>query len=289
MPEIGSGAGAARRRSPCLLAMTSHTLHIGGSDFHVEQRGRSPRAVFVHGFASDLHSWDLLWEQLGPQLAALRFDLRGFGRSSSPNGKAFTHADDLLSILDRTGIDQCDLVGVSMGGAIALNFTLNHPGRVRSLVLLSPGIVGWEWTQAWRTRWQAITAEARRGALDQARQLWWQHPLFATTRESAAGVELQASIERYSGAHWIRDDHQLLVPDIERLHQLVTPTLLLTGGRDVEDFRVIAALIGAGSTRVERIDDPQRGHLLHLEDPLTCARHINEFWSRTASVENRRL
>jgi pimeloyl-ACP methyl ester carboxylesterase len=107
--------------------------------------------------------------------------------------------------------------------------------------------------------------------------LWWAHPLFATTRDSIGGLALYDSIMRYSGEQWINDHHQLMLPDVERLHLLATRTLLLTGGCDLDDFRLMADLIEASACKVQRIDYPLHGHLLHLEDPASCAKHITAF------------
>jgi pimeloyl-ACP methyl ester carboxylesterase len=254
------------------------SLHAAGVGFHCSQRGAAPRAVFVHGFGCDLQTWDPLWAACAEhELPALRYDLRGYGQSHAPQPAAFDHAEDLLAILDAAQIAQCDLVGVSMGGGIALNFALDHPQRLRSLVLISPGLVAWEWSENWRRLWRPIVASARGGALQQARQLWWQHPLFASTRDSAGAVALHDSIMRFSGEQWIRDDHRPMLPDVERLHRLQTRTLLLSGGRDFEDFRLIADLIEASASNLQRIDDPQRGHLLHLEDAAVCAQRMLAF------------
>jgi pimeloyl-ACP methyl ester carboxylesterase len=234
--------------------------------------------VFLHGFASDLHTWDGVWSALGQKVAAVRYDLRGFGRSSRAPPSAFTHADDLRAILDAIAIEQCDLVGVSMGGGVALNFALDHPERIRNLVLISPGLIGWEWSEAWLKLWQPIVNCARRGALDEARRLWWEHPLFSTTRKLEAGSQLHDSIMRFGGRQWIGGDyHRRLPPDVERLHLLRARTLLLTGGRDLEDFRLIADLIQASVTDVQRHDDPALGHLVHLEDPQGCVGKILSF------------
>ena len=253
------------------------TVRIAGADFYARQQGDKPRAVFLHGFGGDLHTWDGVWSELACAVPALRYDLRGFGRSTSHDDAPFDHADDLLAILDATGIGQCDLVGVSMGAGIALNFTLDHPGRVRNLVLISPGLVGWEWSAGWQSLWRPIVAAARAGAIDEARRLWWQHPLFASTRSSAGGQALFDSIMRYCGAHWIRDNHRLKLPDVERLCLLEARTLLLTGGRDLEDFRLIADLVAASARAVQRVELPGAGHLLHLEDPAGCARQLLAF------------
>lgn len=252
-------------------------INAGGIDFHARQRGEEPHAVFVHGFGGDLHTWDLLWAAFGENLSAIRYDLRGFGQSIDNSNEPFNHADDLLAILDAKNIECCDLVGVSMGGAIALNFALDHAERVRNLLLISPGIVAWEWSDAWKALWRPIVTKARAGDMDGARQLWWQHPLFATTRNSEGASALYESIMRYSGAQWVRENHKMMLPDIERLHQLCVRTLLLTGEQDFEDFRLTADLIEASATNLKRIDWPNRGHLLQLEDPGSCMREIVSF------------
>lgn len=253
------------------------TINAAGIRFHAKQLGAQPRAVFLHGFSGDLQTWDLMWPLLGAALPALRYDQRGFGQSIDNSQVPFSHADDLLAILNARNIERCDLVGVSMGGAIALNFALDHPERVRNLILISPGMVAWEWSEAWRGLWQDIVAKARAGAMEEARQLWWQHPLFATTRDGAASDVLQQSIMRYSGAQWIRDNQKMMLPDVERLHALQVRTLLLTGACDLEDFRLIADLIEASASAVTRIDWPGCGHLLQLENPAGCVREIRAF------------
>jgi pimeloyl-ACP methyl ester carboxylesterase len=260
--------------------MAALTIYTRAVDFRALVSGRNPRAVFVHGLGGDLHTWDAVSEALGQKLASLRYDLRGFGESVCRHPVTFRHADDLLAVLDATGIEQCDLIGVSMGASIALNFTLDHPERVRNLVLISPGLTGWEWSEEWRALWQPIVDSARGGAMEKARELWWQHPLFATTRESPAAAALRAAIMRDSGEHWIDDLQEQVLPDLERLHQLQTRTLLMSGGRDLAEFRLMADLIEGNATHLQRIDIASAGHLIPLEEPRICADHIAAFLMR---------
>lgn len=253
------------------------TVDAAGVRLHAQVSGARPGVVFLHGFAGDLHTWDTLWPALGEDLPALRYDLRGYGLSAGEQEPPFSHADDLLALLDALALDRVDLVGVSMGGAIATNFAIDHPRRVRRLVLISPGLVAWEWSGDWQALWQPIVEQARAGHMDAARHLWWRHPLFATTRDSDAAPALFESIMRFAGAQWLGDGQRPALPEVERLHRLGARTLLLTGERDMADFRLIADLIEASVDDVRRVDMPGRGHLLHLEAPAACARHILDF------------
>lgn len=248
-------------------------------DLAVEGRGSGETLLLVHGFGGDRGLWDGVWPALSSGRHALRYDLRGFGQSRETGRRPFSHARDLEGLLDALEIDRCDLLGVSMGGAIALHFALDHPERVRRLALVSPGLAAWEWSDEWRARWTPILEAARAGDLDRARELWWTHPLFDTTRQiPAAAAQLRAAIDGYSGRHWAEPEREEpVLPDVERLHLLAPPTLLLTGARDLPDFRLIADIVEAAAPRVSRKDYEDAGHLLHLERPQAFVDHVRDF------------
>jgi pimeloyl-ACP methyl ester carboxylesterase len=255
-------------------------IAISGATLSAARRGgHATPLVLVHGFGGSRHDWKPLLDALPADLAVIAYDQRGFGDSHAEEGNSFSHADDLLALLDALEIERADLCGMSLGGATVLNFALDHPERVRRLVLISPLMVGWSWTPEWIERWKAIGRAARSGDMAQARDLWYRHPLFDSVRDSPAGHTLRASIETFHGRQWVQDDQRPALPDIDRLGALTMPTLLLTGERDTEDFRLIAEVIAAMGAQVTRIDHPGAGHMLNLEIPGTIAGEIERFLS----------
>ncbi|MES2491934.1 MAG: alpha/beta fold hydrolase [Pseudomonadota bacterium] len=257
--------------------ITGFAAELNGARIAGETRGHDPRAVFLHGFGGSGRDWDRVWTALPAGLAVLRYDQRGFGRSKAEEAAAYSHRADLLALLDARGIAQADLIGLSQGGSIACHFALEHPHRVRRLVLVSPALYGWKWSEQWRSVWRAATAAAGAGDIAGARAAWSAHPMFTPAHAGPAGPELAATLAAFPGRQWLADPALPETPDVDRLDALTAPTLLLTGTEDVADFRQIAAVLEQAVPGLRRVDLPGAGHLLNLERTDEVAREIAAF------------
>lgn len=252
------------------------TRKVGETGTGVHRAAQVP-LVCIHGFGGARRDWDGLAAALPARRTLIRYDMRGFGASQADFETPYSHADDLLAVLDALALERIDLCGMSLGGATALDFALSHPERVNRLVLVSPLMVGWHWSEDWIARWKAIGAAARGGDMEQARKLWWEHPLFEATRESPSAQTLHDGIAAYHGRHWVTDPQRRAAPDAERLDRLENPTLLLTGTRDIADFQLIAGAIAAAAPQVTRCEYAGAGHMLNLELPERIAGDIERF------------
>jgi pimeloyl-ACP methyl ester carboxylesterase len=108
-------------------------------NLHYKIEGSGKTLVFIHGLSDNLLYWEFLATNLKNDYQVLRFDLRGHGESELGNDEIAieTYVDDLKGILDELDIDKVTLVGFSLGGAVALDFAVEYPQRVSSLVLMS--------------------------------------------------------------------------------------------------------------------------------------------------------
>jgi len=112
---------------------------INNTRLHIRQRGQGPVAVFVHGYPLDSTMWIDQLNGLADIRRCIAVDLRGFGRSMPVTGEPLTmeqHASDLAAVLDLVSEEQADIVGLSMGGYVALAFAELYPKRLRSLALI---------------------------------------------------------------------------------------------------------------------------------------------------------
>lgn len=258
----------------------------------VEIAGDGPPLILIPGAGGDRATWDALWSRLATGRRCVRYDLRGCGESEDSTATGFRHVDDLVAVLDELGIDRADIVGVSMGGRIAIDFALEHPDRVGRVVLLSPGLADWDWSPEWQRRWAEIARAARSGQLDRARRLWYLHPLFATARRDPELAQtLRNSIATDNCGSWLDADRERgpRRSPMERLAELGAATLLITGADDLEDFRVIAAILEAAVPEMVRRDLPHTGHLVHLERPRETGDAVAAFLGTVPAVHPKPL
>lgn len=101
--------------------------------------GNGETLVFIHGLSDNLLYWEYLASNLKNDYQILRVDLRGHGNSGLGNDEISidTYVDDLFVLLDELNLEKINLVGFSLGGAVALAFTIKYPSIVSSLVLMS--------------------------------------------------------------------------------------------------------------------------------------------------------
>jgi pimeloyl-ACP methyl ester carboxylesterase len=112
--------------------------------FTLEREGAAPPVVCLLGFCQSSEYWAPTLERLAATgMRGLAPDLPGFGRSASEPGPytMVAMADAVVRLLDERGIDRIRLMGGSMGGVVAQQLVLRHPGRVERLLLVATGAV----------------------------------------------------------------------------------------------------------------------------------------------------
>lgn len=125
------------------VAPTYQFAELNGTTFHYESRGSGPAMVLLHSGVSDLRFWDDQIDVFAQHYRVIRYDLRGSGKTPGLAGGASAHAD-LRALLDYLGIDDVIVIGCSIGGGAAIDFSVANPGRVRSLILVAAAVGGYE-------------------------------------------------------------------------------------------------------------------------------------------------
>jgi 3-oxoadipate enol-lactonase len=261
-------------------ARESRTVVVPGASLHCELDGEGSPLLLVHGFGLDGRMWEAQLADLSSDHRLIRPDLRGYGRSGLLDGTAYSHASDLAALLTALGETRAHVLGLSMGGRIALNIALAHPGMVRSLTLVDTALDGFAWEPAWSARWEAIVRAAREEGVHAAKELWLAHPLFAAaSRQPALATTLRAMTDTYPGRHWLTRDpgRGSDPPAATRLGEVRVPALVVVGEEDLPDFHRIAALLEHGIAGARKVVIAGAGHLPNMERPAEFNRVVREF------------
>ena len=237
--------------------------------YEIDGRGKS--VVLIHGFSLDTRMWDSQFEQFAQSFKVIRYDMRGFGKSSIPDVKrCYTHEEDLRVLLAHLGVKRADLVGLSLGGLVAISFSLTFPKMVEKLVLADAVVRGYDWSPDWKKRMHALDEKAASSGPQAANRLWLEHPMFAPAQEKrAVAARLTKIVGGYSGWHWVNDDPQVepVVPEVDRLAEIGAPTLVILGELDVPDLHAIAALLEERIPHAMGFNVPGAGHMVNMEAP----------------------
>jgi len=119
---------------------------VNGTTLYYEVAGDGHPLVLNHGGLVDNHSWDDQFDELAQHFKVIRYDMRGFGDSGMlKNGmEPYSMERDLYSLLQFLGIEKAYMLGLSMGGSLAIDFTLQYPEMVDALITVGAGLSGSE-------------------------------------------------------------------------------------------------------------------------------------------------
>ena len=264
------------------------TLETNGARIAFEVEGTGEPVVLIHAGVADLRMWDDQVAALRDSYRVIRYDTRGFGRTET-DAVEFSNRADIAALLDHLGEESAHVVGLSLGGSIALDFAIECPDRVRSLVVAAGGVggydagdeapEGWERVEAWTAThdWNPVA--------EWETAYWADGPGQPRDRVDPA---VRAKVH-----DWILTNYQaekeegqpqpLDPPAVGRLGELRAPLLVMLGTLDdpgtSESMRHLAdAVPGA---RLEVFGGS--AHMLNLEQPDRFNALLLDFFGKAAA------
>jgi pimeloyl-ACP methyl ester carboxylesterase len=213
-------------------------IDVGGATLAGLEQGEGLPVVFLHAGVCDKRMWlDQMQAVADAGWHAVAYDRRGYGETTSPD-EAFSHLDDLEAVLDALDIHAAVLVGCSMGGGLAVDFALAHPGRVIGLVLIGTSITGAPWSATAEERAIEMAEEDawERGDLDLLNKVqaheWLDGPRSQSGRVggSVRSLFLDMNDKALSKPGLTQEEAR---PDAwGRVEQINSPALLIVGDED---------------------------------------------------------
>ena len=262
---------------------TAGITHACGASLRYELAGDGPVLVLIHSGLTDCRMYDEQFGELSRQCRVLRYDLHGFGRSSWPEGP-YTHYDALRELLNQLEIDHVTLLGTSLGGGVALDFTLTYPEMVDALVTVASGISGYPQTpedeRLFAPVVQAFTDNDYTTAIDLMIHIWVDGPdrdpreVDANLRERVRALYTDVLLRTREGG---RPPMQIDPPAYGRLDQIHVPTLVLVGDQDIPAVKAQAEQITSAVEGAREVLLPNVAHLINMEIPQEFNRIVLEF------------
>ncbi len=261
---------------------TEHALDVGGLRLRAVEEGTGPAVVFGHGLLYDGRIFEPQARALAGDHRVVVLDFRGHGGSGIPPG-AWTigdHVRDYVTAMDALGIERAAVVGHSLGGMAALHVALEHPDRVRALVLIAASAAAE--TLVKRGRYLTLAAIAR---------VFGMQPWLLREASKAMFGATYRRTEPKRVKRWLGLPAQMEPAVLYRAVRMVTarpsvtrrlpeiraPALILVGTEDetTPPPRARAMAQGIPDARLEVL--PRAGHMLTIERPEETARLIGSF------------
>jgi len=245
-------------------------LNRDGVRIYYSAIGEGPAILLTNGYNLTSYMWRDLVEALRDRYRVITWDVRGHGQSDSPaDPDAYSQTlalQDMSAILDAEGVKDAIIAGHSMGGYLSLAFHVEHPGRVRALVLIGTG-------PGYRN------AKAREG--------WNRHAEGRARYFEKHGIEKMGEFEGHGGenrsarglalaARGILTQHDSRV--IDSVSKIRVPTLVIAGTEDV-DFRRGMEYLATKIPGARKIFLPAAGHMPNIEQPRAFNSAVRQFLS----------
>ena len=267
-------------------------LETNGARIYYEVEGSGHPLVMVHAGIANLRMWDEQVRVFSGRYRGIRYDTRGFGRTET-DAVEFSNRADLAAVLDHVGAPSAYVLGLSRGGMIALDFTLERPERVDALIVAAGGIGGYE----------TESTPDQKAFVDEAEKAWeaheWERLADLETSYWVDGPgqppdrvppEVRAQVHEWILTTYRAEKEEgipqpLDPPASGRLGGIRVPTLVMVG--DLDDAgtqqacrRLAAEVAGA---RLEVFEGA--AHMLNLEQPDRFNRVLLKF---LAAADERR-
>lgn len=252
---------------------------VNGTRLYYEVAGSGHPLTLVHGALVNRHLWDEQVAAFAQHYTVVRYDMRGFGDSAlvKADQAGYSSTADLYALLQFLGIEHTYLLGLSAGGGLAIDFTIEHPEVIDALIAVAAGVSGFEYQPSEgevEEPWQQVQEALKQGEVDRAVELnlryWTDGP-----RRTPDQVNAQARerVREMTTANYRRaDDHGvwprfLEPPAAGRLDEIKVPTLILYGDADVREVAEAAHALERGVTGARTVVIPDAAHHPNLEKP----------------------
>jgi 2-succinyl-6-hydroxy-2,4-cyclohexadiene-1-carboxylate synthase len=283
---MANGFGLYSDRGVCHLAgnySIGKALMVQRDCYRISGRSDGVPILFLHGFMGDRHDFSDVIERLSNRFCCLSLDLPGHGQNIGLDNSQYRlteTAKSVIDLLDQLCIQQCFLVGYSMGGRLALYLTVHFPDRFLKVVLesASPGLKTEAERQERVRRDRQLAARLETEDFAEFLESWYAQPLWRSTKldlQTLRNRRLQNQPLELSKS--LRGMGTGVQPSLwQELAQMRVPLFLVVGQWD-EKFVGINQEMRSICQMAQLTVMPECGHNVHWEQPQAFGKRLRSF------------
>ncbi len=264
---------------------TTGYADIGDAKLYYEIAGEGETLVLSHAGFVDSRMWDDQWDEFAQHYHVIRFDMRGYGKSDLAKAPV-SRRKDLYGFLKVLNVERAHLLGCSMSGEVIIDFALEHPEMVASLIPVSAVPSGFQLQGApppeLLEMMNAVNQHDLARASDLQIRIWVDGPsrqpeqVNPQVRQRAA-VMNKISVENGTWAADAQPLDPLNPPAAGRLKALQVPTLVIAGALDNPEILRAADVLASEISGAKKIIIPDAAHVPNMDKPAEFNRAVLSF------------
>ncbi len=269
--------------------MKGDFLPIHGGKLYYEISGEGHPLVLLHAGITNLRMWDEQVKEFSKQYQVICYDARTFGKSTS-EAVEFSNRQDLLDLLNYLKINKAHVLGISRGGTIAMDFTLEFPDKVSSLIMVASNPSGFDYDdpeteKTYFARDEELSEKRDAEALAELDvEMWVDGPGQKIGRaDNNVRQKVQAMTldhyQDYFAAFAEKEPTSLPLkpPAAEQLASITVPTLIVAGNLDFSYVAASAERMTRDIPNAKHIIIPDTAHMVNMEKPEEFNQVVLEF------------
>lgn len=265
------------------MQITTGFASLDNFRMYYEEAGAGKPLLLLHSGIADHRMWATQVHAFSSHYRVITPDFRSYGKSDIPDAP-YAHYIDIHEFTRQLGLTKVNVVGCSLGGKTALELAIAFPEIVEKLILVAPGLSGYEYKDMATLEQDKILERLiqdndQEGVVDKLIDIW----LVGLKRK-----RIEVTLRARSLVHdMIMDNYQTVIdryPEkspgfdvISRLSEIRRPLLVMIGDNDLPDMQKIAQLIVSAIPGGRKQILPDTAHLPNLEDPKLFNQTVLEF------------
>jgi len=255
-------------------------IDVKDGKLYYETNGQGDETiVLIHDGLVHSVVWDDQFTVFAEKFRVVRYDRRSYGRSPKPE-KTYSNIQDLYQVFTSLKIDQAILIGMSAGGGLVIDFTLEHPEKVSALIVVGAVVSGFSYSDHLLTRGGRLTPADYADPQKLLQYIVKEDPYEIAPQNKDVRENLWNLMQGFPqniDQAKNRLAEQPKRPAIGILNEIRIPTFIVLGEFDIPDVFVHAGAIESGISGSQKVIIQNAGHLVPLEQPQRFNEEVLKF------------